>query len=359
MLSVLRRLQRVKTTLVALLLVLTGAGLLWANNYLADTSSSTTITSLPIGEIGGVLFGAGFLGIWLESILRREQDEINEIRLRAVMTDHAPVMRDAVLQAFAAGDEDLQRVAKPETLDKIIENALALRIGNKHAASELFDDLRAQAIEGREYWHDATVSVEISDPPDPADANQFFEVVVRWDYKTVPYHLQRHFVVTSDRKHYSELTRPGGNVSAWYLDPQSGVDARSTRAFEVTQFTVGDRALPIKRATTDAYQIYTVNLPERNPDDGFTSISYTYRTVAFKQGRWIYLDIEQPTRDVRFEFRANSDAISSLSVVDLLPATRPTRVIESPVDGGKPSIRIETDGWVFPRAGVVCIIKLK
>jgi len=66
-------------------------------------------------------------------------------------------MRDAVIRGFAFDDEDLARVASSETLDDIIQNSLALRLGDKTFAEEVYQDIRDQAIRASERWLNAKV----------------------------------------------------------------------------------------------------------------------------------------------------------------------------------------------------------
>lgn len=67
-------------------------------------------------------------------------------RLRRVLTESAPAIRDAVIDGFAFGKEDLARVSNAETLDNVIRNSLALRLGDKDFATEVYNAVRDQAV---------------------------------------------------------------------------------------------------------------------------------------------------------------------------------------------------------------------
>ena len=118
----LTQLRKTKTLLSVVLLVVAGAALIAIGHRTRDATAWYGL--LPLTELGGILVGAGILSVWLDAYLRREQDQLEEHRLRSILTEQAPVMRDAVLQAFAANHEDLKRVATPELLDGIIGNSL-------------------------------------------------------------------------------------------------------------------------------------------------------------------------------------------------------------------------------------------
>lgn len=114
--ELLHRLQRVKMALACLLLIVSGVILLVANRSLARAEMPSWIGLLPVSELGGLLVGAGLLGVWLDHVLSREKDAEDELRLRRLLHEQAPAMRDAVLEAFAANHEDLKRLATPELL---------------------------------------------------------------------------------------------------------------------------------------------------------------------------------------------------------------------------------------------------
>ena len=140
----LTQLRKTKTLLSVVLLVVAGAALIAIGHRTRDATAWYGL--LPLTELGGILVGAGILSVWLDAYLRREQDQLEEHRLRSILTEQAPVMRDAVLQAFAANHEDLKRVATPELLDGIIGNSLAIRLDNAEFAHEIYTDIRDQAI---------------------------------------------------------------------------------------------------------------------------------------------------------------------------------------------------------------------
>ena len=148
----LNQLRKTKTLLSVVLLVVAGAALIATGHRTQDATAWYGL--LPLTELGGILVGAGILSIWLDAYLRREQDQREEHRLRSILTEQAPVMRDAVLQAFAANHDDLRRIATPELLDGIIGNSLALRLDNAD-----------QAIRAAERWHDANLSIQLSPLP--------------------------------------------------------------------------------------------------------------------------------------------------------------------------------------------------
>ena len=80
-------------------------------------------------------------------------------RLKRVLADSTPAMRDAVISGFAFKPDDLARVATPETLDQIVTNGLAIRLGDRSFAEEIYDDLRQQAIGIPERLHDARIVI--------------------------------------------------------------------------------------------------------------------------------------------------------------------------------------------------------
>jgi hypothetical protein len=366
--DVLSRLHRTKMILTCLVLVLFGAALIVVGNELQPGEQSW-LRLVPFNEFGGILVGAGLLTVWLDSMLRREQAALDDLRLRTLLREEAPAMRDAVLEAFAAGHDDLVRVATPETLDRIVTNSLALRLNDAQFAAEIYADIRDQAIGAPERWYDASLSIDLqplsmersasagsAQPPHPDD---YFAVVVRWEYTTTPQHVERRFVCLADRREYVELAHERGATSAWYR-PSDGVEANSREAFELLQFSVNGDERPIRRSERAKAQTYTANVGAEHVKAGEpVTISYTYRTLARRSGHLLFFDIEQPTRDLNVEFSYGSCGIATVSTLDLVPSVRPTRIERSPEVVTDSTIRVDLDGWIFPRSGIAFVWTLR
>lgn len=359
------QLYRTKTALVCVLLVVGGIGLMVFEGFLSGRASLHWLSALPWHELGGILVGAGLLSVWLDHFLRREQQAVEDQRLRALLKEQAPAMRDAVLDAFAANHEDLRRVATPQMLDQVITNSLALRLKDEQFAEEVYTDIRNQAVRAAERWYDAHLSIELS--PLPAGRgtpgrstsvrpSQLFTVTVRWEYTTVPRHAQRRFVCVSDRDEYSELAHEGGATSAWYLKPRSSIDASDPRAFELLRFAVNGEERPIRRASRKGSQQYAVSIgAEQVAASEPVTVAYTYQTITSADGHVLFFDIEQPTRDLSVTFDYTNTDIDAVSTLDLIPSTRPTLIERSPEASPTRTIRVGIDGWVFPRSGVAFV----
>lgn len=193
-----------------------------------------------------------------------------------------------------------------------------------------------------------------------ASREDLFTVTVRWEYTTVPKHAQRRFVCVSDRDEYIELTQKRDSTSAWFINPANGVDACKPGAFELQRFTVDGEQRPIRRSTRKTAQTYTASLaPEHLAAGKPVTIAYTYRTLMAQNGHLLFFDIEQPTRDLKVEFDYTGCGIEKISTLDLVPSVRPTRIEPSRPNASRSTVRVDFDGWVFPRSGVAFIWTLQ
>ena len=163
-LSLYSRLRTVKAALLAVALTLAGIILIMIGAWVTDAQlgSWQWVSALPLGELGGVLVGAGLLGTLFEHTFRKDQQEATAAQFRDIIIEQAPAMRDAVINGFAIHPEDLKRVANPELLDDIAANVMALRLGDRDFATELYAEIRDQAISAVERWHDVEVRVRLS-----------------------------------------------------------------------------------------------------------------------------------------------------------------------------------------------------
>src|SRR5664279_2987800 len=108
------------------------------------------------------MFTTGLLGVALQYLDGQDSEVRDTERLKRVLADSAPAMRDAVISGFAFEPADVARVATPEVLDQIITNGMAIRLGDASFASEIYEDVREQAIGIPERLRDARISIRLS-----------------------------------------------------------------------------------------------------------------------------------------------------------------------------------------------------
>lgn len=362
------RLHRTKMILSCLVLVALGITLLAVQRLLDDVTGWLRL--LPLGEVGGIVVVGGLLSIPVDAYLRNVRSTVDRLNLSRLLDEHTPAFVDATIRSFAAKREDLKRVATPEFLDQLISNSLALRLGDEQFASEIYTDIRDQAIQASERWHDASLSIDLKPLPmgrgaptgstPSSTTGPFFLVTVRWEYTTVPQHAQRRFACVSDRDEYAELAAERGATSAWFMQPGSGIEANHPDAFQLLRFTVDGEDRPIRRSERKTSQTYTASLGADVVKAGEpVTITYTYQLRMARTGHLLFFDIEQPTRDLRVDFGYADCAIASVSVLDLVPSVRPTRIERPPEGAATDTIRVNLDGWIFPRSGVAFVWTLE
>ena len=175
------------------------------------------LQALPLGELGGTLFGAGLLGTLFEYTFRRDQEEAVAERFRQIIQEQAPAMWDAVIEAFRFQRPDLERIATPQLLDDLATTSLGLRFGDTAFGQEVYADIRHQAMAAQERWHDARIDPTLGIPRVRTTAPYpCFDLTVRWEYRVIPRHRFRKFAVVSDRQRYEELVSQRGETSVWY-----------------------------------------------------------------------------------------------------------------------------------------------
>ncbi|WP_306359799.1 hypothetical protein [Nocardia sp. CC227C] len=352
----LQRITKLQTIIAAILVAGLGIGLMVLGAYLSETLAPGWLSFFPWSEVGGTLLVAAVLGLGIDYFVGKDREARDVARLKRVLAESAPAMRDAVIQGFALGNQDLARVASPETLDGVIRNSLALRLGDKTFAEEVYQDIRDQAIQASERWHDAKVEIRLSPasylPSKNPARPDLFTVTVRWEYSVIPRHQSRRFAAVSDKTEYAELAREDGTF-AWYVTPKEGIDATDQVAFELLQFSVDGQERTIRRSARKTGQIYTADLGlDVRQAEAPVTIAYTYRTVTERRGHLLFVDIEQPTRGIEVELDYSDCAIERVSVLDFIASSRATRIERSPNTVPGRSVRVGLDGWVFPRSGV-------
>lgn len=308
--------------------------------------------AVPLGELGGTLFGAGFLGTLFEYSFRKDQEAATVEQFRAIIREQAPAMRDAVIEGFAIHPEDLKRVANPQLLDDIASNVMALRLGDEQFASEIYRDVRDQAIHAAERWHDVEVRVRLSDAPTRSSAaTPLFDVVVEWEYTTIPSGPIRRFACVSDRDEYNDLVLDAPATAAWYVVPRPGMDPSSRDVYEVLELTVDGETQAIKRTARRTGQTYTVHLGSAAQTGRPVRIRQVFRTVTPTWGHRLFFELPQPGRNVSLTLDYTNTDIASMRVSDTVGALTPPQVSQLPNTVPGRVISIESPGWLLSKTG--------
>ena len=244
-------LYKTKLQLLAVLSTLLGVILL----LLADLAEATFtlppwLSALPLTDLGSALFTTGLLAIAFEYIDRKDGDERANLRLRQVLREEAPAIRQAVLDGLAFSPDGLKEVASPELLDRITRNALELRLDDGPLAEAVYGDVRSQIIDNAERWHDLDIAVSLSPWTDGPEhfSDTMFVATIRTTYRTVPGAPTMRFACVSDTREYRELLDDPG-VDVWYFQPVGELDGSSPDAFQLLQVTIDGQERPIRRTS--------------------------------------------------------------------------------------------------------------
>ena len=354
--SPLHRLRKAKAALLAVSLTFAGVLLMMLNGWMngLDLGAWSWLHSLPLGELGGTLFGAGLLSTLFEYTFRRDQEEAVVARFRQTIHDEAPTLRDALIEAFRFDRDDLGRIATPELLDDLARTSLGLRFGDPAFGREVYADIKHQAIAAEERWYDARVDATLGIPRVRGYAsNPFFDLTVRWEYTVTPKHRFRKFAVVSDRRRYEELVAQRGETSVWFRRPTPGFDVSDPEVFTLEQFTIDGVDVAFERQADDVSQVYAVDLGEEVVRAGKpVVVAFRFRTTVSREGRSFHLGVDRPTKDLDIELIYDAQSVGQVSLMDFASRGEGGRVSEEPESG---AIRYRYDGWLFPRAGLVFV----
>ena len=348
------RLRKTKAALLATVLTLAGVLLIMLNGWLAglNLDNWSWLHALPLGELGGTLFGAGLLGTLFEYSFRKDQEAATTRQFRQIIHDEAPAMWDAVIEGFAIRPEDLKRVANPELLDAIAANVMALRLGDEQFAREIYADIRDQAIRAVERWHDVEVRIRLSSALERStNGTPLFDLTVEWEYTTVPAGPVRRFASTSDRAEYRELLLDVPATSPWFMQSRFGVDAASRGCYELLELTVDGRPQSFRRSARRTGQVYTVTLDEAAMSGEEVRIRQTFRVVTPASGHRIYVELPQPARDVSLVLDYTNTDIATMTVTDMVSSSRSPHVSHAPAATNGRVIHVDAPGWLLPKTG--------
>jgi hypothetical protein len=355
--SPLHRLYQTKLTLLAVVLTVAGVALLVASYLAEELNRWAWLTSVPAVEFGAALFTTGLIVVAFEYLDREDAERRAMQRFRKVLREQAPAIRDAVVKGFAFSPDALVDVASPATLDKIVRNCLAIQLGDRQLAEDVYADLREQVHRSPERARNTDISVALA-PWQHAPASgkgSMFVATIRWEYRVIPYHPVMRFACTSDLSEYrDQLQEPGTHVH--YFEPVAGLDGASKEAFELVKFAVNGRQLPARRTTRAGSQTYTANLgaaviaAKRE-----VTVSFTYRVLVQRHSHLLHLDIGMPTKGLKIHFGYGDCGIRHVNLLDYIASPHEPRITSLAAAGPSPHIEVAHDGWVFPKAGVAFV----
>lgn len=353
------RLRKTKAAFLATALTLAGILLIMLGGWLSGLNLGdwAWLHALPLGELGGTLFGAGLLGTLFEYSFRKDQEAATARQFRQIIHDEAPAMRDAVIEGFRFNTDDLERIATPQLLDELAVNSLGMRFGDTAFGREVYGDIKHQAITAEERWYDARVDATLGIPRVRSIApNPFFDLLVRWEYTVVPKHRFRKFAVVSDRQRYDQMVAERGETSVWFKPAGTKLDVTDLDNFALIEFAVDGEPLKITRTTDEHGQVYTVDVGEAVVEaEQPVVMSFTYRSRLRRDGHMVHFDVDRPTKGFELELNYQDAGIAKMKLVDFISSTRRARVSEAPDVAGVKKYTMSYDGWVLPRAGVAFV----
>lgn len=257
------------------------------------------------------LFATGLIVIAFEYVDGEDADVRATERLRQVLTEQAPATRDAVIDGFAFDAHDLARVSSADTLDQVVRNSLAIRLGDADMAARAYRDLRSQVVRSLERWHDLSITVTLS----PASGG----------YPTLTTRCSSPRCATSTKSYRRSHScaspvspTPTSVVSCWPTpaSPKPGTSSRSLvsmllrEVFSLIEFSVNGAPRPIRRTQRKGAQAYSVALdipataaPEAAPsaDAEPITVAYTYCVLVQQLGHLLYLDLTRLCKDVTIQ----------------------------------------------------------
>lgn len=345
--SPLHRLYKTKFALVAVIATMAGTALLVA----AGWPSWRDIATL----IGGMVGTAGLIGVWFQYIgdadARREANR----QFREAIREEATAIQDSVVDAMAFTPERLLEVTAPDVLDRVIENSLAKQLGDRAFATDLYNDLKIQALRSKERWSDLRISAALSPKRSNDVSVPFFVATFRYDYRvTKPGPVMR-FACVSDLDEYRELQADPDVTEVWYFQPKTGIDGSSPDVFELVELMVDGRPQKIRRTTKAGAQFYTVRIDTDDTALSEAVVSLTYRGLVQQHGHLLYVDVTRPTKGLTVNLNYGGAGIRYISVADYIAAAKQPAISRLPASDPSPSVSMTFDGWVLPKGGVAFV----
>jgi hypothetical protein len=347
--NLLQRLYRTTLALIATTLTFAGAGLMCA----AQWSDWTWLDNSLIRDLGSTMFGTGLLAVVFDYFVSRQADQISKQSLRAVVIEQTPAIGDAVINAQAMRPDLARRIA-PQALDRIIENAMAVRLDDADLARDAYTDLREQLTRARIRRYNLDVTATLTPWPHGPDEGfgSMFVATVRSEYRTSNLPAELKFSAVSDQAHYRNLLQDDTNIEACLFDVKT-VPIDHPDAYQLVQCDINGRPQLISHEKTNKSQTFTVRPAPMERSSGDINVTYTVRTLVSRHGHLFFLDFGA-ARGLRVNFTHTADCgIAHVSFLDFIASAQQVRVTRS--HDLPQGIRISFDGWALPRSGAAFV----
>ena len=348
-----QRLYETKLTLLAVVLLAVGIALMVLAPSVHKLSA---LDWLPVAEIGSALFTTGVIGIALQYLDARDAEARAVDRLRRVLVESAPAIRDAVIDGFAFSPDALASVTSPAVLEQVVRNCLALELQDDAMATELHAQLLRQAMTPTSRYSDSRLSVSITKAP--AEHPGLLRVVLRREYRFRPAVPTLRFSCVTGQEEYAASLRDPETTEVWRVSPTADLDAASPSVFTVTSVAFDGQPLELRRTTRRGSQAVTCRLGEGHSDGAEHHLAYSYEVLVPRDRHSLFFDFGRPTQGLAFEL--DVDAAAKLSVVqllDFLGTSAEIRRSRHHDEDGSSQYSFACDGWVLPKAGVTLIWK--
>lgn len=144
-------LYKTKVTLLAVIFTLVGIALVLGGAWLETQPGWAWLHTWPIRDIGLALFTTGLVVVAFTYVDGKDKEERDAERIGNAVVHKAPAIVQAVLDGLIASPDNMKLLAADQQ-DQLIRNALSARLGNAGFATEVYDDIRDQAVRAAERW---------------------------------------------------------------------------------------------------------------------------------------------------------------------------------------------------------------
>jgi ABC-type multidrug transport system fused ATPase/permease subunit len=153
--SLLHRLYLSHLALLAVVTFVVGLATLILANVPDSPLSRGWIRVLPAKDIGSAFLSTAIIIVAFEYFYREEAELRAEERSKKLFPAQAAAVMSDLYQRIGSDDGLVFSMLSTETIDKIITNSLARRLGEADLAREVYTDLRNQVIASAERWRDS------------------------------------------------------------------------------------------------------------------------------------------------------------------------------------------------------------
>lgn len=367
-----RKIYNLKLQHVALILILVALVFYWVESKTGSPSQdddfwSSLIEEIPFHSLADAILTIAVVALAFEYFVRQEaQTQLTELVRQEAQRERSALINEIASIVLSKPETLLSSLSKAK-LHQVINSGLAITLGDKQLANELYDGLLRTIGEFKERWietHHTVTLTRVDDNESKSVQSAYYQAYVTLRYQTILKRKAFEFRCISSKQVYDDAIWDGLDIFyLWLMYPSEAFPRPSRACFDVTGMSVNGIPLSIDMFEnlefTSHSLCFTCHSPRLASLQGkLVTIEARFKVKVPKNRHQVNLWVPFPSRGMFVEVDYGDTDIARMVVCDMFVSRQRPDIRLLPTPERPRRIEVEVDEWVFPRGGSVFVWQL-